>query len=88
MPKVFTTDIRPYFTACFRAHMIEFGQFDLWVKDDVQQRFDVIRMRVKNKSMPPDPGGPIPACPEGGWDQLTRDQFIADFDEWKAGDFQ
>lgn len=88
MATVFATDIRPYFTACFRAHMIEFGLFDLWLKDDVQQRFDLIRERVAGGTMPPAPGGAIPPCPEGGWDDLTRAQFLADFDAWRTGNFQ
>lgn len=84
----FARDIRPYFTACFRAHMIEFGGFDLWAADQVQGLWQPIFDRVKSGSMPPGPGSDPPPCPEGGWDELTRAQFLADFGTWKAGNFE
>jgi len=87
MATSFSTDIRPYFTACYRAHMIEFGGFDLWSQADVQANFDGILSRVSDGSMPI-PAGQDGACPEGGWDVLTRNQFTADFQSWKDGAFQ
>lgn len=83
----FATDIRPYFTACFRAHMIKFGNFDLWKAATVQSMWQEIHDRVKTGEMPP-PAGASNACPEGGWDQITRDRFLLDFVDWKDGQFQ
>ena len=87
MATSFAKDIRPYFTACYRAHMIEFGGFDLWQQAEVQSHFDGILSRVNGGDMPV-PSGQDGACPEGGWDDLTRAQFVADFNSWKAGAFQ
>jgi hypothetical protein len=83
----FASNVRPYFTACFRAHMIKFGDFDLWSAADVEQKWQEIHDRVDGGDMPPPTGTPG-ACPEGGWDQLTKKQFLADFVEWKNGQFQ
>jgi hypothetical protein len=87
MTTSFEQNIRPYFTACYRAHMIEFGGFDLWAQDDVQSSWQGIFNRVKNETMPP-PADTEGACPEGGWDELTRAQFLQDFQSWKDGAFQ
>jgi hypothetical protein len=83
----FKWDIRPYFTACFRAHMIAFGGFDLWSEIDVKVNHQGITAKVTSGEMPPDKpeNG---ACPEGGWDEQTRTQFLADFQAWKDGGFQ
>jgi hypothetical protein len=83
----FVRDIRPYFTACYRAHMIEYRQFDLWLQDEVQSRWQDIFDMVEAESMPP-AGGEPGACPEGGWDEITRAQFLTDFQSWKDGAFQ
>ena len=82
----FMRDIRPYFTACFRAHMISFGGFDLWLEDDVELRYQAITDEVASGRMPPSKPEDG-ACPEGGWDDLTRAQFLADFQAWKDGGF-
>ena len=82
----FERNIRPYFTACFRAHMVKFGGFDLWSATVVQGLWQDIHDRVADGSMPP-PAGPR-ACPEGGWDQITRDQFVLDFTAWRDGGFK
>src|SRR5262245_37800995 len=73
----FSRDIRPYFTACFRSHMISFGGFDLWSETDVKQQHAGIKARVAAGDMPPGDPADSP-CPEGGWDQITRDQFLSD----------
>jgi hypothetical protein len=87
MATSFMRDIRPYFTACYRAHMIEFGGFDLWLQTDVESNWQGIFNSVQGGSMPV-PSGQPGACPEGGWDDLTRMQFLADFQSWKDGAFQ
>ena len=83
----FMQDIRPYFTACYRAHMLNFGGFDLWSATDVQNMWQGIFDRVNAGEMPP-PSTDDGACPEGGWDTLTRDQFLRDFRAWRDGQFQ
>jgi hypothetical protein len=83
----FAQDIRPYFTACYRAHMIEYGNFDLWSAKDAQNDWQDIFDQVDAGNMPPAAGQPG-ACPEGGWDDLTRKQFLKDFQAWKDGGFQ
>jgi hypothetical protein len=75
----FDTVIRPYFTPCYRAHMI--SSLDLWDYDTVKQEWQRIHDSIKTKSMP------RAGCAEGVWDDLTRDQFIKDFVAWKAGGF-
>lgn len=75
----FDSVIKPYFTPCYRAHMIR--GLDLWDYDTVKQKWQDIHDTVKNKSMP------RAGCPEGVWDDSTRDQFIADFVAWKAAGF-
>ena len=81
MATSFSKDIRPYFTACFRAHMITFGSFDLWLQADVQSHWQRIFDKVQEESMP------ASGCPEGEWDGLTREQFLKDFQSWKDGNF-
>ncbi len=76
----FESVIKPYFTPCYRAHMVHF-KLDLWDYDSVKQNWQGIHDTVKNKSMPK------AGCPEGVWDDSTRDQFIADFVAWKAAGF-
>jgi hypothetical protein len=67
--------------------MIEFGGFDLWSIDDVRSKWNGIFNAVESGNMPPTQGPPDP-CPEGGWDDLTRAQFLKDFQEWKDGGYQ
>jgi len=76
----FDTVIRPYFTPCYRAHMVP-ANLDLWDYDTVKQAWQAIHDSVKNKKMP------VAGCAEGVWDDRTRDQFIADFVAWKAAGF-
>jgi hypothetical protein len=63
MATEFMRDIRPYFTACFRAHMIEFAGFDLWLGTDVRNRWQRIFDKVQSGGMPPD-SSEEGACPE------------------------
>ena len=84
----FVRDIKPYFTACYRAHMLKFGtDLDLWSESNAKEQFDSIFAIVEAKEMPPDAPERSP-CPEGGWDDLTRAQFLKDFQAWKDGGFQ
>lgn len=77
--------IKPYFTPCYRAHMIKSRPFiDLWDYDVVKQHWQEIHDAVQ----PPDKFMPRAGCPEGVWDDRTRDQFIIDFVAWKDGGFQ
>ena len=74
--------IKPYFTPCYRAHMIKMGpKIDLWDSVVVKTNFQKIRDAVEGEFMPQE------GCPEGVWDTHTRAQFINDFDAWKAGGF-
>jgi len=57
------------------------GNLDLWDYDTVKQKWQDIHDTVKTKMMP------RAGCPEGVWDDFTRDQFIADFVAWKAAGF-
>jgi hypothetical protein len=75
----FSNHIKPYFTPCYRAHMIK--GFDLWDYATVKSRYNEIRASVEDESMP------APGCGEGVWDQATRDQFLTDFQKWKDGNF-
>jgi hypothetical protein len=82
----FADTIKPYFTPCYRAHMLDVGVFDLWNKQNVQDNWDDIKERTSraagtNGSMPK------AGCPEGVWDDLTRQRFQQDFQDWKDGGF-
>jgi hypothetical protein len=78
----FGNTIKPYFTACYRAHMIKYGdQFDLWDAAQVQVEWQKICDRVTIGSMPQ------AGCPEGVWDAPTRAQFLIDFQAWKTAGF-
>lgn len=87
MAKGFAQDIRPYFTACYRAHMIKYRQFDLWSATDAKNEWQDIFDQVNDENMPP-PAGTPGACPEGGWDAITRAQFLKDFQAWKDNGYQ
>lgn len=78
----FAHTIKPYFTPCYRAHMMKYGdQFDLWDPAQVQAEWDQINGQVGAKLMPQK------GCPEGIWDDHTRTQFLSDFQAWKAAGF-
>jgi hypothetical protein len=83
----FASTIQPYFTACYRAHMMMYGdQFDLWDPGQVQQEYPQI---VSQVSLPATSPSRMPAagCPEGVWDDTTRSQFLTDFAAWKNAGF-
>ena len=49
----FAGTIKPYFTACYRAHMMHHGdQFDLWDPAAVQFEWPQIITAVTNGTMP------------------------------------
>jgi len=74
----FAGTIKPYFTACYRAHMMMYGdQFDLWDAGQVQAEWNQIHTEVSKGAMPE------AGCPEGVWDTHTRNQFLSDFQAWK-----
>lgn len=72
----FQKDIKPYFTACYRQHMLFFC--DLWSATEVQANWDDIDASVSSGRMPKS------GCPEGVWDKPQRDRFLTDFAAWKA----
>jgi hypothetical protein len=76
----FEAKIKPYFTQCYRDHMAFI--FDLWSHDEVVANWNAIDDSVKGKRMP------RVGCPEGIWDDVQRNQFLADFQAWKDGGFQ
>lgn len=78
--KSFAVDIKPYFSQCYRAHM-QFI-FDLWSLGDVQANWQDIYDSVERRAMPRS------GCPEGVWDDDTRNKFLSDFTTWKNGGFQ
>ena len=85
----FAYSIKPYFTACFRAHMLSATGLDLWDPSQVQGNFTSIQSQVQSGGMPPtQPVGGMNPCPEGGWDASTQQQFLSDFASWKQGGFQ
>lgn len=84
----FVATIKPYFTECYRSHMNseDFvpSPFDLWSAAAVQKNWSKINGAVKSGFMPP----PKDQGCEGEWDQAKKDQFLKDFQAWKAGGFQ
>jgi len=80
----FVGTIKPYFTACYRAHMLVNGsQIDLWDPTVVRQDqyWQQIYDAVSNGSMPAE------GCQEGQWDPTTSQQFLSDFMAWKTAGF-
>ena len=80
MATTFEANIKPYFTACYRKHMLFYC--DLWVLDDCKNKWQDINDSVADGSMP------RPGCPEGVWDSAKQQQFLKDFQSWKDGGFQ
>lgn len=76
-PVGFQSTIKPYFTACYRTHMLNVMSLDLWDAGAVQSSWDDINGAVASKSMPK------AGCPEGVWDDATRALFLSDFLAWK-----
>ena len=78
----FAGTIKPYFSPCFRAHMLRYGdQFDLWDPVQVQSEWQPIHDQVSNNAMP------AAGCPDSAWDAQTRAQFLSDFEAWQAANF-
>lgn len=71
----FESTIKPYFTDCYHQHMLFFC--DLWLASDVQANWQDINDEVSRGNMPK------AGCPEGVWDDATRQQFLSDFTAWK-----
>jgi len=83
----FASTIKPYFTSCYRAHMMNAGdQFDLWDPQQVQGEAPEILKRCQLSSTT---AGSMPekGCPEGVWDDQTRAQFVKDFQAWMAAGY-
>jgi hypothetical protein len=81
-PIGFESTIKPYFTPCYRAHMLQYGdKFDLWDPTAVKAEWNKIFNEVTGGNMP------APGCPEGVWDPLTQTQFLSDFQAWKTAGF-
>ena len=76
----FETTIKPYFTECYRRHMLFFC--DLWVLTDCKTNWQDIHDSVEDGSMPK------AGCPEGVWDDQKRKEFLSDFQAWKDSGFQ
>jgi hypothetical protein len=73
----FKSTIQPFFTPCYRSHMIKVMSLDLWDAGQVQDSWDDINSAVASGSMPK------PGCPEGVWDKPTQQLFLSDFLAWK-----
>jgi hypothetical protein len=76
----FVATIKPYFSACYRQHMIFFC--DLWSVSAVEVNWQDIYDSVKSGRMPK------AGCPEGVWSETQRERFLTDFSAWKADGFQ
>jgi len=86
MAVTFADTIKPYFTPCYRAHMLAQGAFDLWELNDVKSNWQDIFDRCNIPAGSPG-SMPAPGCPEGVWDKPTRAQFLKDFQDWKNAGF-
>ncbi|MEA2760527.1 MAG: hypothetical protein QOH65_3283 [Methylobacteriaceae bacterium] len=80
-PVGFNSTIKPFFTACYRTHMLNVMGLDLWDAAAVQSSWDDINGAVSSGSMPK------AGCPEGVWDTATRNLFLSDFLNWKNAGF-
>jgi hypothetical protein len=76
----FEGTIKPYFSACYRKHMLFFC--DLWMSADCRNNWQQIYDSAADGSMP------RPGCPEGVWDSAKQQEFLTDFQGWKDGGFQ
>jgi hypothetical protein len=80
-PVGFQSTIKPFFTACYRTHMLNVMGLDLWDASAVQSSWNDINSAVSNGSMPK------AGCSEGVWDAATRTLFLNDFLAWKNAGF-
>jgi len=62
--------------------MLQYGpKIDLWDPVVVKLEWNSISNAVTGGSMPQ------AGCPEGVWDDLTKAQFLSDFQAWKTAGF-
>lgn len=80
-PVGFLSTIKPFFTPCYRTHMLNVMDLDLWDPNAVKASWDDINDSVVSKDMP------RAGCPDGVWDDATRNLFLADFLAWKNAGF-
>ena len=80
-PVGFQSTVKPYFTPCYRTHMLNVTNLDLWDPAAVQAAWDAINGVVTAGRMP------VPGCPEGVWDANTTASFLRDFLAWKNANF-
>jgi hypothetical protein len=85
----FASTIQPYFTQLDRDQMMDAthtGGFtlDLWSASDVQQNFNVIARVIQRGQMPP---AGNPPDTDGPWSAAKIQQFMTDFNAWKAAKF-
>ena len=80
-PVGFQSTIKPFFSACYRTHMLQVMSLDLWDANAVQSNWDVVNTAVTSGGMPK------PGCPEGVWDAATKTLFLNDFPAWKNAGF-
>lgn len=85
----FASTIQPYFTQLDRDQMMNAdhtGGFtiDLWSAGDVQQNFALISRVIQRGQMPP---AGQPPDTDGPWPPSKIQQFLTDFNAWKAANF-
>lgn len=80
-PVGFQSTIKPFFTACYRTHMLDIMGLDLWDASAVQSNWGPINSAVSKGGMPK------AGCPEGVWDAATQALFLSDFLAWKNAGF-
>jgi hypothetical protein len=80
-PVGFQSTIKPFFTACYRTHMLNVMALDLWDAGAVQTNWDMINGSVSSGQMPKR------GCPEGVWDAATKALFLGDFLAWKNANY-
>lgn len=87
----FSGTIKKYFTQLDHDMMMDpthTGGFtiDLWDSVQVKQKFSLISRVIKSGQMPPKPSA-TPPDSDGPWSNEKINQFISDFNAWKAGGF-
>jgi hypothetical protein len=84
----FATTIQPYFTPLDHTQMLSAAHtggftIDLWSASVCQTNFNLILKVISQGRMPPAGAGS-----DGPWSQTKINQFVSDFNAWKAGGFQ
>jgi hypothetical protein len=85
----FASTIQPYFTQLDRDQMMDSAHtggftLDLWSASDVQQNFNVVARVIQRGQMPPAGNPPVT---DGPWPASKIQQFMTDFNAWKAAGF-